>query len=271
MKLKMQANNIDKNIKDKLKNRELKPSASAWERLSIQLDQEKARKKKKRIQLLSYAASVILLVSIGILYLGTKSDNQHIIPINETIVETPLDTFKINEVNIKEEVVDEKAIANLVDEDLKKKEVSKKVKKESIKKSRVLKENFIANTVIEKELKEVKTLPNIDKSITKEREKSTPQQKVKSRIKINSDYLLYAVTHSPEEVKEYYAKYEINREDVLDVIQDELIKSNLKINPETILAEVELSIQESDFKQDFMSKLKLKLSDVIVAIADRNK
>ena len=267
----MQVNNIDKNIKDKLKNRELKPSASAWERLSIQLDQEKARKKKKRIQLLSYAASVILLVSIGILYQGTLSDDQHIIPNNETIVETPLDTFKIDEVNIKEEVVNEKAVANLIDEDLKKKEISKKVKKESIKKGHVLKENFIANTVKE-ELKEVKIpLPNVDKSITKEGEKNKPEQKVKSRIKVNSDYLLYAVTHSPEEVKEYYAKYEINRKDVLDVIQDELTKSNLKINPETILAEVELSIQESDFKQDFMSKLKLKLSDVIVAIADRNK
>ncbi len=264
----MQANNIDKNIKDKLKNRELKPSASAWERLSIQLDQEKARKKKKRIQLLSYAASVILLVSISILYLGTKSDDQHIVPSNEIIVETTLDTFKINEVDIKEEMVNEKAVANLVDEDFKKSEISKK---ESIKKGRVLKESFIASAVKE-ESKEVKiSLTNVDKSIAKEEKNNTPEQKVKSRIKVNSDYLLYAVTHSPEEVKEYYAKYEINREDVLDVIQDELIKSNLKINPETILAEVELSIQEADFKQDFMSKLKLKLSDVIVAIADRNK
>jgi hypothetical protein len=49
------------------------------------------------------------------------------------------------------------------------------------------------------------------------------------------------------------------------------MRSNLKINPETILAEVEYDLEEADFKQNFMRKFKLKLSDVIVAIADRNK
>ncbi|MDO6744558.1 hypothetical protein Q4553_08235 [Tenacibaculum soleae] len=83
--------------------------------------------------------------------------------------------------------------------------------------------------------------------------------------------MLFAVTHSQEEVKEYYAKYKINRKDVLDTIRKELIKSNLTINPETILAEVEYDIKETDFEQNFMKKFKSKLSNVIVAIADRNK
>lgn len=269
----MLVNKIDKNINDKLKNRELKPSISAWERLNVQLEQEKTRKKRKKIQFYSYAASIALLISIGIFYLGLRNDDE--VLIEETIVETSLDTFKIKEVNLKEELLNEKAIVKLTEENEKNKITAKTIRKKTLKEYDKVKINVIASTINES-LKEVKDVEN-EKSIKlndfsiKEEVVSQTKKERSTRIKINSDYLLFAVTHSPEEVKEYYAKYEINREEVLDVIEDELLKSNLKINPETILAEVELNIEESDFKQNFMSKLKLKLSDVIVAIADRNK
>ncbi|WP_373940640.1 hypothetical protein OEG92_10220 [Polaribacter sejongensis] len=42
----METNNIDKNIKEKLDNRTINPSASAWERLSAQLDEQPKQKKK---------------------------------------------------------------------------------------------------------------------------------------------------------------------------------------------------------------------------------
>ena len=89
-------------------------------------------------------------------------------------------------------------------------------------------------------------------------------------IKINSDDLLYAVTHTSKEVKAYYAKYNINREDVLKTIKGELKKSNLKVDPNTILAEVERSIDDDYFENSFMKSLKRRVSDIAVAIAARN-
>ena len=77
----MQTNNIDKQIADKLKNRELKTSASAWERLSNQLDEQQVSKKKNWFTYIGYAASVLLVFSLGISFLQEKEikDPQEII------------------------------------------------------------------------------------------------------------------------------------------------------------------------------------------------
>jgi ABC-type uncharacterized transport system substrate-binding protein len=93
---------------------------------------------------------------------------------------------------------------------------------------------------------------------------------INSKIKINANDLLFAVTHTPKEVKAYYAKYNVNREDVLKTIKSELKKSNLKVNPETILAEVERTIDDDVFQNNFLKSLKNKVSDIASAIASRN-
>ena len=45
----MQKNKIDTHIADKFKDREIAPSSSAWERLSVQLDKEETKKNKNWI------------------------------------------------------------------------------------------------------------------------------------------------------------------------------------------------------------------------------
>ena len=84
------------------------------------------------------------------------------------------------------------------------------------------------------------------------------------------DDLLYAVTHSPKEVKAYYAKYNVNRDDVLRTIKSELKKLNIKVNLNLILAEVERNIIEDDFQNNFMKSIKRKVSDFAIALASRN-
>jgi hypothetical protein len=91
-----------------------------------------------------------------------------------------------------------------------------------------------------------------------------------SRIKINSNDLLFAVTHSKDEVKAYYAKYNINRDKVLQSIRIQLNKTNLTIDANAILAEVERDIDEDDFQNNFMKSLKKRVSDIASAIASRN-
>lgn len=270
MKLKMQTNKIDKHIADKLKNRELTPSASAWERLSNQLDEQQVSKKNNWFKYVGYAASVLLIVSLGLTFLS-KSDIEE--NPQEIISNVQVDTINIKEFNIKELLPVEEAIVK-----------KEKSKKSIFKKKKVINSNTKVYTVakVEEELnktelpkskkvfKEVRLIANADKKVKKQTI-TIKKERVKSRVKVNGDDLLFAVTHSPEQVKEYYAKYKVDRKKVLDTIRKELIKSNLKINPENILAEVELDIEETDFQQNFMDKLKLKLSDAIVAFADRNK
>ncbi|WP_231891925.1 hypothetical protein [Tenacibaculum ovolyticum] len=264
--MKMQTNNIDENIASKLKDRALKPSSSAWERLNVQLDNEQRKKKKKGMLYLGYVASIAILISLGVFYQVTNSNEN----VTDTIiVETSLglDTVKIKKVDLEGILLTEEAIVKTLH--VKNKNTYKTAKNSDFKNQKETKKEEIAILINEsvkipalKKENENTSLLNIDTQKT---------AAFTSRVKVSSDDLLFAVTHSSQEVKEYYAKYKVKREKVLETIEKELMRSNLKINPETILAEVEYDLEEADFKQNFMRKFKLKLSDVIVAIADRNK
>lgn len=62
----------------------------------------------------------------------------------------------------------------------------------------------------------------------------------------------------------------MNRDDLLNTIKLELKKSNLKVNPNSILAEVERTIDDDDFQNNFLKSLKSKVSYIASAIASRN-
>ena len=271
----METNNIDKNIKDKLDNRTINPSASAWERLSAQLDEQPKQKKKGWIFYMGAAASVLLLVSVGFLFLNKNED---VAPL-EIIVENPIDTITIDAKidQFINEVPAEEAIVKIDEVEEKQVEVSnknviptKEESKKSINNSIVAnnKNNVIPTTeeVIETVVAVSEDHPTKEKTINKEILKQDPN----SSIKINSDDLLFAVTHSSTEVKEYYAKLNLTREDVLSTIKSELKKSNIKVSPEAILAEVERTIGEEDFQNNFLQSLKKRVTDIATAIASRN-
>lgn len=272
----MKTNNIDKNIKDKFENRTFKPSASAWERLSVQLDEAPKQKKFGWFFYIGAAASILLLVTIGLQVFSDES--QEIIP-KEEIVTSPIDTnFTekkieqfINKINVEDAIV--------INDEV-------EVEPQKTVTNTIIREEQLKQSVFNKRNTELKMPKNEKIVIAKIEEKSdvilkkidkSPIQKPKilkqdpnSVIKINADDLLYAVTHTPNEVKIYYAKYNVNREDVLKTIKSELKKSNLKVNPETILAEVERSIDDDYFENNFMKGLKRRVSDIATAIASRN-
>lgn len=270
MKLKMRKDKIDKHIERTLRNRELKPSASAWERLNTQLDQETFKKKKNRFFYINVAASVVLLASISFFYL--IKDNDEGIK-EEVIVDTVIDTLELKEFYIKD-IIEEKVVVKV--ETTKKENVVKKENK--LTKPKEIKEPNILIIAAISEIEKVESVfaEDQDLKILNEGKNKTSIEVDKkgdfdSKIKINSEDLLFAVTHTKEEVRAYYAKNKINRKDVLDTIQKELIKSDLKIKPEKILAEVEKTLEKEEFKGDFFQKIKIKISDIAVAITDRNK
>ncbi|SNR16082.1 hypothetical protein [Tenacibaculum jejuense] len=267
----MQTDNFDKQIAEKLKNRRLSPSGSAWERLSNQLDEVDQSKRKNKIVVLGYVASILLLVSIGVFYLKGETSNSVEFPKEEIITKTDIKVKEneILETTIKEDI--QPVVLAKTDEVEKNKTTTIPVDKtQDIELSQEefdKKIAFVKAEIKDDKLQITKQESIKDSVITQKIESVTPTTK---RIYVNADDLLYAVTHTPEEVKDYYAKYNINRNDIIDTIRYKLRKSNLKIDPEVILAEVESSIDESYYQENFMDKFKSKLSQVIVAIAERN-
>jgi hypothetical protein len=267
----METNNIDKNIKEKFANRTFEPSTSAWERLSAQLDEQPQKKKKGSFFYIGAAASILLLVSIGFQLFSDNTTEgkpmKEIIvvnPIDTNVIDTKIDKF-INEISVEKVIVKIDEVGEKETKStLKNTNVVVKSPKFYPRESRIIiakneeqiiKEN-VDNNVLEKKSSEVK--------------KEALQQNPNSKIKINSIDLLYAVTHNKVDVKTYYAKYKINREDVLKTIRKALKKTNIKVDSHLILAEVERTIDEDDFQNNFIKSLKRKVSDFAMVIASRN-
>lgn len=269
----MKTNKLDNSIKEKLKNRTFEPSASAWERLSVQLDEDPKQKKIGWFFYIGAAASILLLVSVGFYFF--TNDSQEIIFKDDVVIEN-IDT---NVIDKKIEILKTKSL--IIDEAVVKKDEfveQEKIKKNAVAKAEVLKESNINRKIssikanqnekavtVKTDEVSVKTLKNDEFN-----EINILKRDPNSAIKINAEDLLFAVTHSPKEVKAYYAKYNVNREDVLRTIKGELKKSNFKIDPNTILAEVERTIDDDVFQNNFMNSLKRKVSDIASAIASRN-
>jgi hypothetical protein len=268
----MKTNKLDKNIKEKFSNRAIEPSISAWERLSTKLDEQPQQKKRGWFFYIGAAASILLLISIG--FQMFSDDSVKIIPKNE-VVTIPIDTNTIDKRIDKfiNEIPVEKALVKVDGIEEKQVGVLKNTKHVVPTKEEPLKREVIRNRFVKEEkIIIAKVEENLNAIPTKEafKIKEPFKQNSNSSIKINSDDLLYAVTHSSKEVKTYYAKCTINKEDVLKIIKKSLKKSNVKVDPNIILAEVELTIDEDDFQNNFMKSLKRKVSDFAIAVAGRN-
>lgn len=58
--------------REELQNRTVNPSSDSWDRLSMKLDSPKVKKKGIKLQLLKYAAAILLLISIGFYFSEPK-------------------------------------------------------------------------------------------------------------------------------------------------------------------------------------------------------
>ena len=252
----METNNFDKNIKEKLDSRTFTPSESAWERLSIQLDERKDKIKKSWLYYINIAATITLLIAIGTKFLfknDTKNNSKEefiVLPSNKKIVDNKIDSLLKNI----------KTTQAIVKNNNKQNASFKNVK------LKVIKANNIKSNIEETKANETLSDTIDSNSIYVK----TLHRNINSKIKINPEDLLYAVTHNNEEVNAYYAKNKVTRDEVLKIIKSELEKTEIKVDPETILAEVERSIDNDDFKNNFLKTLKTRVSDIASAITCRN-
>lgn len=282
-------NNLDREIREKLQNREIQPSASAWERLSAQLDAVEEKKKRNWFLYVGYAASIALIVSL-FFFLQKKDQNESDIPENvlvEQEVKEPTNdkTKEFNTLPAENDAIVENKT------EVVEKKPEKKVEKKSVptfkktitdpktviaqqEKPKVLPKKEDKTLVDEKKFKEfVQNDKTVVAEVSKEKKdiaKTTKKEIKTNSISVDSDALLFSVTNTREDIRAYYKKYKIDRQEVLLAIEKELKKSSLQIDPKTILAEVERDVNEESFQNNFYQFIKKRVSGVATAIANRN-
>ncbi|QMU65391.1 MAG: hypothetical protein GKR88_14580 [Flavobacteriaceae bacterium] len=275
-------NKLDKEFRKKLQTRKIQPSASAWERLSYQLNYLEEKKKRGRFLYIGYAASVLLMISL-FFFLNDTSKNEKII-LENTIVKKDMTIPQIDKQKVKEVVKQEDAVVTNSAKRIIRKEVADrniqegKLSQVAVKQLSTAQKNLQKELVTDLKVQKKVFIPQKEKQTVVETrvnkdgiwDKETNFKETNYRISVSSDALLYAVTHTKEEVKKYYQKYKVSRAAVLKAIEKELQKTNLKIDPKIILAEVERDVREESFQNNFYQFIKKRVSDVAIAIANRN-
>lgn len=264
----METNKVDKIVRDSFGSRTIQPSTSAWERLSDQLDAVEQPKRINWFKYAGYAASALLIISVAF-FMNRPDVIGPIVP--EEIVIQPVDTSNLVKPTFNNIAPIETVI---VKTDVPKEDTKKTLKKSqqktglAQKKSTELKVPSVvkeaSKIVIADNMPILKEIPKAE-IITKEIQNTT-----RSRIVIDADALLYAALNPEKDITTYYAKYDVNREDVLMNIQKELKKADLKIEASTLLADIEKNIDEESFKRDLMQVVKGRITGLAIAFANRN-
>ena len=232
----METNKIDKFIRDSFKDRSLQPSASAWERLADKLEAQEERRTQKPL-LWKVAASIALLLSVGYFLIPKdtaipiKSDEivfEPALKVKDLVTPTIAPMTPVQEVVVAVEKENDKPI--------------------SVQKPKLLvykpKEIEVTSTAVAsigdgadmtKTKTETKTNLSVEAGI-KANTKTEETTSIKTSIKVNSADLLFAVSNDVKDVQAYYAKYNVDRTEVLKNIENELLKTSLRIDAQTVLA-----------------------------------
>jgi|GEM_PF-1186807 len=278
----METNKTDNNIKEKFAKREIVPSASAWERLSIQLDNQPKNKKRSWFLYIGYAATILILISVGMYTFSSNSLER--MPLEDVLVKQEIDTaqilhkidkvFKevpIEKALVKSEIIKEKQIDTFILE-----KVSIKQSIARIDTDEILKKEAGTHVIII-ESKENSSVVSIEENkaiITPTKEtiinKTSTQPILKSRIKVNAEELLYAVTNKSKYPLTISFERNTNRAELLTTIKNELEKSNFKVDPKIILAEVERAINDDFFQNNFLETIRRNITNLATTVANRN-
>ena len=226
-----------------------------------------------------YAATVLILISVGIYTFSRNAIADEIL--ENVLVKQEIDTVQIlhkidkvfNEVPLEKAIV--KAV--IVKE--------KQLKTSILEKSSV--EQSIAEIEADKILKKEADTPVVTKEIrsvviVEEKKaivipiketiinKTTTQPILKARIKVNAEELLYAVTNESKYPLTISFERNTNRAELLTTIKNELEKSNFKVDPKIILAEVERAINDDFFQNNFLETIRRNITNLATTVANRN-
>lgn len=247
----MAPNKFEKHIKKSLQEREIRPSASAWDSISGQLEASE-EPRSKSYYWYGIAASIIGLLLVSVWYFHAEK----MIDIPQTVVEENQEIPALQE-------------------------------KQQLPKVVFGKKTTIDNTNIEKIIKpkntdRVAVLPEIESSVKKAIvivEPSIPQEKVvivpsASNVLIDSKIAeIAAQVGTLEKENGVVTNEEIDAlllEAQQEILENKIFRKDSSVDPIALLADVENELDKS-FRDEIFDALKNGLIKVRTAVADRNK
>lgn len=228
----------------------------------LQAQENEKPKKRNLYFVIKVAASVAILISMANIF--TRESK----PMGEEFVNEKVDV--IND-KLRNEVEEKKHEEEIVFEEIE----SDFEIKESIELEQILVKGEIRKLQLIEFIQPKINPINITQEVSFYLEKwdgkkstSTDLGASKTKIKVDSDALLFSVSHSPKEVLTYYKENDLLRDSVLLALEKELEKSNLKVDANELLLEIEFGLERNSFKRNLLEKIELKLKDLSKALAN---
>lgn len=254
---------FEENLRDKLEERSLQPSANSWSKLSDRLDKEEKSGRKPWFGWLSIAAGLIIFLAIAIQVFGSKSAEEA--------------EPQLVEEDVKEQKIDEKQPQfeepNTIDLALEEETIEVNEKK-----SQSVDEPIIRNykSVVKKSTKSDSQLANTgtkdNTKLEKDQNRSDSNEVLKTENQINTEAVAEALDAIKTE-KTIVTDKEVDS--LLKVASKELFRNQLKketsktVDAKSLLEDVEEEMGQS-FRSKVFEALKGSYETVKTAVAERN-
>lgn len=249
----MAPNKFEKYIQEKLRNQEIKPSESAWERISAQLETQQ-RPKKRYYVWYGIAATLLGVLLVSVWYVQQ----------DKVLVPEPSVVSKTVE-NPNNSESREKRDTRLFEDAVKTKMDIDKLAKNDIRK-----ENPIVHDKKEEKIAVIERLPQLQKKVTVVTKVS--EGLVEELINAKMSEIVARATML-EETSGTISEAEIDallREAQQQLLKEKIFKKDNSVDANALLADVEQELDRS-FRDQIFDALKEGYIKVRTAVADRNK
>ena len=253
--------NLEKNIREKLENRELNPSSDTWKKLEIQLDKKQPR--KKTVSWYYLAASVVTVLIMTSVFLNRNTTEVE----NKVVIENVLQK---NDIEMKSEIVSN--LPNPSTEENSSEEIkTEKRPKQTTKELKQLPSQ--KESTVDKKIRKSEMLADISKeenSVDTEKSYGNPIKEEERTINAKVDEVVASVK-SLQERNEQVTEAEV--EDLLANarrdIQTQRILSNPKVDATVLLNDVEWELEKS-FRDKVFDALGEGFNRIRTAVSERN-
>jgi len=248
----METDKFEKHIKEQFKDREIQPSANAWEKISSELNSDTSKKKPGYLWM-GIAASVMVLIGIALFYFNGSDD------VNEI-------QFEVVDTNNKKTLEEKKSTESVpflekepeavVKNDVEKINSGVAKKQESIKNKEII--------TVEDEI-EVASV-----------ERAVPEKKG-DELEISDDIIntkVAGIVAQLDVLEQYSTVTDAEVDSLLKMAQQEILrekifKTDKSVDALALLTEVEGELDQS-FRDQIFNSLKASFIKVRTAVADRN-